>query len=212
MKKKILLASIITLSLALLVAVGGSIAWLIADTGEIENVFTTSDITVDLDETKKAFQMIPGSKIEKDPTVTVTNDIPCYLFVKITESDNFDSYLAYAIEAGWNLYTDGTAGTTAINTDTLDGTYYIYREVAAGTNQSFTILAAGTYTTPDTSFKVEWSVNEVGVKPEVTKDMMASAKINAPTITFDAAAVQKDNLSLADAFKQIVWDATTPTT
>ena len=50
MKKKILLASIIALSLALLVAVGGTIAYLFTDTQDVVNTFTYGDINITLQE------------------------------------------------------------------------------------------------------------------------------------------------------------------
>ena len=50
MKKKILLASIIALSLALLVAVGGTIAYLFTETNDIVNTFTYGDINIDIKE------------------------------------------------------------------------------------------------------------------------------------------------------------------
>lgn len=207
MKKKILLASIIALSLALLVAVGGSIAWLIADANEIENVFSPSDIEITLTETMNVEndsshdgpdawmkQMIPGNSIDKNPAVTVTSktNIPVWLFVKVTESDNLDDYIEYTIADGWKLYPSGNIDTTATGAQE----YVIYREVSvAEIGTEYKILAN----------------DKVTVKNTVTKQMMNSltAQNVYPTLTFDAAAVQMDNLTLEAAYAQ-AWSTTNP--
>ncbi|MBQ8258507.1 MAG: hypothetical protein IJY97_03000, partial [Clostridia bacterium] len=48
MKKKILISAIVALSLALLVAVGGTIAWLIDSDGNVVNTFTPSNVDVEV--------------------------------------------------------------------------------------------------------------------------------------------------------------------
>ena len=66
MKKKTV-ALLLALTLVLGVVAGGTIAWLTDTTTPVKNTFTTSDITVNLEETKgtnitdgKSFQMVPG--------------------------------------------------------------------------------------------------------------------------------------------------------
>ena len=206
MKKKILLASIVALSLALLVAVGGTVAWLIDTDGSAVNTFTPSDVDITLTETYNVDsnndsttdawmkQMIPGNVLEKDPKVKVETEtnVAIWLYVEITESANLDSYIAYAIASGWNLL-GGTVGET-INTDTNDGTYVIYREVTTS-GETYDILGAGSYT--GSGYTVTWGANHVGVKPEVTKSMMKDLT-SYPTLTFTAYAIQQANTGTAE--------------
>ena len=111
MKKK---SIVLVLALALLVVgiVGGTLAWLTAESGTVTNTFTTSGIKIELNETgmtnnANSYKMVPGYDISKDPKVTVeTGSEKCYLFVKLEKSANFDSYLTYGIAKGWEQLKD----------------------------------------------------------------------------------------------------------
>ena len=168
MKKKIF-GLVVAVALVTSCVVGGVLAWLTADSGEVRNVFTTSDIQVDLEETEGTvvdgshqFQMIPGWTIKKDPKVTVKADsVDCYLFVKLDKSANFDKYMTYEMADGWTAL-EGHAGV-------------YYREV--------TELSA------DRSFPV-LKDDQVAVKETVTKADMADAKTSQPSLTIEAYASQ----------------------
>lgn len=166
MKKKTL-ALVLALTLLVAGVVGGTLAWLTDQTAEVKNTFTVGDINIDLTETNRDYKMVPGNTIAKDPTVTVkANSEACWLFVKVTESENLDTFITYAIAEGW--------------TKLQDGVYY--REVpASAADQTFSVLAGNTVT----------------VKSDVTKTMLKTAKTDAPTLTFKAYAVQKDNVASA---------------
>ena len=112
MRKK-LITAIIALTLVLTSLVGITVAWLYVKTDEVTNVFTPSDITLTLEETKDDFQMVPGVDIEKDPKVTYTADFDAYIFVKIVENGtvkvgdttyDFDSFITYAVAEGWTQH------------------------------------------------------------------------------------------------------------
>ena len=193
-------AAALILAAGLLVGgvVGGTVAWLTAQSGPVNNTFTPSNIKIELDETKKDFKMNPGWTIDKDPKVTVVDDSEdCWLFVKIVESTtpDLDKYIAYATETGWEAV-DGTAADN--DNDGDNDVIVIGRKVYKDdSTKTFSILGAGNYTlnndTPDTSddVTVSWGVDEVGVKPEVTEEMMEDlAEENQPTLTFTAYAVQ----------------------
>lgn len=178
MKKKIVICA---LSIAVIIccAVGGTFAWLTTQTGEVRNTFTIGNIDITLAETTSDFKMIPGETIAKDPVVTVkANSEACWLFVKVTESDNLDDFITYTVDSGWTALTG------------VSGVYY--REVAA--------------TTADTSFDV-LTGNAVTVKDTVTKEMMDAIKkgdATAPTLTFKAYAVQKaGSATAADAWAKV---------
>ena len=175
MKKKTL-ALVLALTLLVAGVVGGTLAWLTDRTAEVKNTFTVGDINIDLTETTANYKMVPGNTIAKDPTVTVkANSEACWLFVKVTESANLGDYITYNIADGWTAL----AG--------VDGVYY--REVGAVTN--------------DVDFLV-LKDNIVTVKDTVTKAMLETAKTNAPTLTFKAYAIQKDNFTTAAAAWAVV--------
>ena len=168
MKKKTL-ALVLALTLLVAGVVGGTLAWLTDRTAEVKNTFTVGDINIDLTETTTDYKMVPGNTIAKDPTVTVkANSEACWLFVKVTESENLNNFITYTIANGW--------------TKLQDGVYY--REVpASAADQTFSVLAGNTVTVNNT----------------VTKTMLETAKTDAPTLTFQAYAIQKDHFTTADA-------------
>ena len=162
MKKKSL-ALLLAIALVVVGAVAGTVAWLTDKTPSVTNTFTTSDINIELKETKNNFQMIPGWNIEKDPKVTVkTGSEACYLFVKLEKSTDFDTFMTYEMAEGW----------TALPGN--DGVFY--REVAAAT--------------ADTTFEV-LKDNQVTVKGTVTKEQMNDLTADTyPTLTVTAYASQ----------------------
>lgn len=188
MKKKAIVA-VVALVLVLCCAMGGTLAWLVDSTTEVKNTFTYGDINISLwehelnedgltlsadvftGEEQTGFKMIPGNKIEKDPTVTVKADSEAsWLFVKIVESDNFDDFMTYGVASGWTQLTVDAEGNAI--TDLI-----YYREVAA--------------TTADTDFAV-LANDSVSVRDTVTKDMLKDGVFVAPTLSFTAYAVQRD--------------------
>lgn len=173
--KKRSLALLLALVLAIGVAAGGTIAWLVATTESVVNTFTYGDINITLAETTgDSYKIIPGVNITKDPKVTVkAGSEACWLFVKVEEAGDFvNGKVSYAIADGWTELTDGS------------GIYY--REVGA--------------VTADTSFDV-LKDNVVTVSDELTKgDIQALAEADkTPTLTFTAYAVQKDGIADAAA-------------
>lgn len=184
MKKKI--ALLLACVMAFGIAVGGTLAWLTAESGSVVNTFTPSNISITLDETKpvdKTAKMVPGFTIEKDPKVTVTSTSePCWLFVKVTESANFDAFMNCGVVAAW------TAGTkTADNNGNGVPVGVYFREVAAPDGTSYDVIfndknGDGIQGTGE-------ETNVVSVKDTVTKKMMTE-DFTQPTLTFKAAAIQ----------------------
>lgn len=172
-------------------AIGGTLAWLTDETQQVVNTFTVSDIDIKLEEKTKDYKMIPGHTIPKDPKVTVIDGSEdCWLFVKISESKHLDEYIAYAIADGW----------TVLQLKNLPGETVIYRKVLkTDTVKEFGILGAGSYTdemgTADVEsddVTVQWTADNVGVKPSVTEQMMEAISGDKvkPTLTFAAYASQ----------------------
>ena len=196
---------------------GGTLAWLTSKPEAVVNTFTTSDVTITLDEEKggddKEFKMIPGWTIDKDPKVTVlANSEDCYVFVVVEEGNKLRDFISYGIAPGWNqLENNGVA---------VPGVYY--RVVNTNTaNQTFSVIGyeAGTPEAPN------FISDKVLVKDSVTKEMMnglttivdGKPVTTYPTLTFKAAAIQyyKTNgteFKPYEAYQAIKWDdaATTP--
>lgn len=172
------------LTLALGGAVGGTIAWLISSTDEVTNTFKYGDIDITLTETDtnetpgdktdqgdgddnpntNTYEMVPGTAITKDPTITVLADSePAWLFVKLDKSKNFDDFMTYEMAAGW--------------TELETGVWYRTTEWD-DENQEFGVILN----------------NAVNVKEEITKeDLNALDKEGTyPTLTVSAYAVQRD--------------------
>ena len=168
----------LALVLALGCAVGGTIAWLTDKTDSVVNTFTYGDINIELKETtQNPYKIIPGKNIDKDPKVTVkANSEDCYLFVKVVE--------------------DGTFVANKVTYDIANG----WQPVPNETNVYWREVGA---VTADTTFDV-LKGNIVTVSNTLTKDEIKNAE--APTLTFTAYAVQKENV--ADV--TTAWDLVKP--
>lgn len=204
MKKMKLSKKAVALTLAgamLMVGVGsGTLAWLTDTSEEIENVFTTSDINIELNEDEKDFKMIPGWTIDKDPLVTVkAGSEDCWIFIKVEETGGnitvdgknytYDDFIAYKIdENNWTKL----SGNTGNNAEEV---YYCYAKDIES-DRNIKVLAGGTYTDDD-GVDYTWEPNQVLTKPEVTKEMMnalatstVTNPVKLPTLNFTAYAVQ----------------------
>ena len=183
MKKKSL-ALLLAIAIVVVGVVAGTVAWLTDQTPSVTNTFTTSDINIELKETKNNFQMIPGWNIEKDPKVTVkAGSEACYLFVKLEKSTNFDTFMTYEMADGWTAL-PGNAGV-------------YYRKVAAAT--------------ADTTFEV-LKGNQVTVKGTVTKEQMnaLTAADTYPTLTVTAYASQLYKNNTQEFTAAEAWDHIAP--
>ncbi len=179
----------LALVLALGCAVGGTIAWLTANTDPVVNTFTYGNIDITLTETvpeNRQAKIIPGKDIPKNPKVTVkANSETCYLFVKVVEDGTFvANKVTYTIRAD-----DWTKGD---GTDIPADVYY--RVVPAATTDTAFYMLTGDAANPN---------GVVTVSPELNKEEIA-AVTKTPTLTFTAYAVQKDgNADAAAAWAKI---------
>lgn len=171
---------ILVLSLILGTVIGGTAAWLSAQTSPVVNTFTYGDINITLTETEtdddddnpntNKYKMIPGQQLTKDPKVIVQKDSEdSWLFVKMEKSDNFDDFLEYDMADGWTK---------------LEGEENVYYRVVLSDSdvQEFTVIRD----------------NIVTVRDNVTKEMLnaldvSQDKKNYPTLTITAYAVQHDS-------------------
>lgn len=170
-------AAVLALVLVLGCALGGTVAWLVAESGPVTNTFTYGDINIALTETTgEDYTIIPGVDIEKDPKVTVkANSEACWLFVKVEEVGTFVE-VTYSAANGWTQG-DGTK---------IPKNVY-YREVSAAeakNGASYYVLAGDT----------DHPNGVVNVSDTLTKEEIQDITTK-PTLTFTAYAVQKDGIA-----------------
>lgn len=172
--KKKTLALVLALTLLVAGVVGGTLAWLTDQTAEVKNTFTVGDINIGLAETTTDYKMVPGNTIAKDPTVTV-------------KAGSEACWLFVQVTESTNLKDFITYAIANGWTELEAGVYY--REVpVSNADQTFSVLAD----------------DAVTVKSDVTRTMLETAKTDAPTLTFKAYAVQKDNVaSASDAWAKV---------
>lgn len=188
MKKKTL-ALVLAMVLLVVIAIGGTVAWLNAKSDTVTNTFTTSNIKVTLTETTGTeYKMVPGYELAKDPTAKVlAGSEDCYLFVKLTKSANFDTYLSATVASGWTKL-NGVTDTVYYRIVTKDG--------ANGTSKvgvAYSVLAG----------------DKVTVLSSVTGAMMTTAETNKPTLTITAYASQyyKNNNATNNTFTALeAWN------
>lgn len=193
MRKK-LITAIIALSLVLCCLIGGTAAWLMDTSDDVTNTFTVGDINISLiehayetDDTdmisktvsnKNTYPLIPGTVYAKDPTVTVkAGSEDCYLFIKVTETNNPSTYLDYTLNfTGWEKLEEGVYYRTVSKSDE---------------DQSWKLLAND-----------QVKVRENVVKPGTTGTGVVVMPTVEPVLSFKAYAVQSANVANAAA----AWD------
>lgn len=199
---------LVLLSVVLVVgcAIGGTLAWLTAETPEIVNTFTDSNVKINLAETKNDFKMIPGYTIDKDPVVTVlANSEACWLFVEVTESETpaLKDYIDYEVISD-DPDTDEVEGWTQGDGTNIPANVY-YREVTkSDSDQAFPILVD----------------NKVTVLETVTQEMMdaitnadgMTGELNQPTLTFQAYAIQLYSTNGTEFTAAAAWAKIKPAT
>lgn len=196
-RTQVLFISMLALVLMLTCAVGGTLAWLVSASDPVVNTFTYGDINITLtesdtgdddgNENTNKYKMMPGAAITKDPKVTVIKGSEaCWLFVKLEKSDNFDTFMEYAMEEGWVQLKDE-------NGAVVEGVFFraVSAEEAADADKEFVVIKD----------------NTVSVKGEVTKAMLnALTDATYPSLTITAYAVQQVGFE-----PEITEGATAPT-
>lgn len=203
MRKVLLVVACVALVAGL--AIGGTLAYIVANTDDVTNTFTVGDINITLTETTggedKNYNFVPGDKIAKDPTVGVTkNSEACYLFIKVTETNNIVSGLTGKV-INWTVDRE-----TWKVVPEHEG--FWYKEVTAEQAK-----AGSTFNVFTDDIDDDDKDGSVTVNADVTKTMVSGLTTNRPTITIDAAAVQSANIdTVADAWSQLPTNFTGATT
>lgn len=219
---KIVLAAV-SLTLIAVMAVGGTLAWLVAKTDPVLNTFTYGDIDLDLEETKvdekgnpvdedndgkadttkdgNEYEMLPGEEYLKDPAVTVeAGNEACWLFVKLEEKGG--------AKAGENNYTfDDYLGYTVADGWTQleaeqNGVSVYYRYVGEDTDAT------------EATYGI-LKDNKIEVKTTVNKDMLNALDNNGSAAPEDVTYPQLSITSYAIQYSgfepEISAGATEPT-
>ena len=92
---KKLVVAVVALSIALVCAIGGTLAFIAAKSNSVINTFTYGKIALTLTETEgtenngvREFEnIVPGAEVKKDPTVSVlANSENCYVYAKVVNN------------------------------------------------------------------------------------------------------------------------------
>ena len=197
MKKKIAFALTIVLAFAL--GIGGTFAYLTAQTNAVVNTFTIGEVgELTLDEStgvelenSREHKIIPGVATAKDPKVAYAadeNDEAVYVFVKI-EADN------WTVNGATYTYKDGDNDCLTWSVNTTDWTAVpgttgvYYKALSEG------ISLAATSVIADDEIRVDGN--------NVTETNIADIARGAGELTFTAYAIQQAGFdSVADAWAQ----------
>ena len=174
--KKLIIA-VIALALALVGVIGGTIAFLVTTSNTVTNTFTYGGIAITLTETKGTVngdvrefgKVVPGAKIEKDPTVTVVADSEkCYVYVKVVNNVVLDGKTIVTCdvdEANWKLI--------GSKTETDGSVVSLYKYV------TFVEKSATDITLPElfktVTFSTEFKLENVNTLDNITNDIVITA-------------------------------------
>lgn len=207
MKTKKILALSLAAVLLVAVAVGGTMAYLQATSKEVTNTFLPTTLSVDINEhdydpetntlnttvTKENsdYKVVPGVDIPKDPYVTFSSDVSCYVFVTVAQ-ENWNANLTYEIDPAWKA----VSGVTGV----------YYQEFVDDTTKTddfpMTVTAdAPLYVLKDNKVVVNNALDLAG---------MATIKEKAPKLTFDAFIIQKAGFDTPAAAWAVAKDSVNP--
>lgn len=213
MNAKKIVAALLAAVLLIGIGVGGTLAWLMDYTMEVQNTFTVGDINIDLQETvynpstgkndtlsaktnnvgNNQFKIIPGTQQTKDPKVIVAaGSEDCYVFVQITAVNTTVENLTYKVGTG-----ETTENVTFVQwaiadgwtkLDGVDNVYY--REYTSGEKETYSVLADD---------QVSYSENLTKAQIDAFLKLFEEPSQAKPSLTFKAYAVQKEAATTAAA-------------
>lgn len=204
---KKVIALLLILVLLIGCGIGGTIAWLMDFTHEVENTFTVGNINIDLQETVNGkiestkvnnvgnnnFTIVPGTTQVKDPTVIVeAGSEDCYVFVEIVENNisyNGVTYVEWKIADGWKELTG------------VEGVYY--REYTGGAEAKYPVLEGN-----QVSYSKDLTKAQIDALQEyINKTYIDNPSEGLPSLTFKAYAVQmtkgESNFTPAEAWDEL---------
>lgn len=211
MKNKRMVSMCAALGLVAVVGVGGTLAYLSAQTGTLTNKFTFTDqginITLDeakIDEKNQATterveagktqvynNVLPNMIMDKDPTVTVLQDsLNCNVFVSV-ENANTQLRIVDLNRTAWTEITDLAQYGYTPDENTK---YYVY----SGTKANGTPEVGDEFKVVPSNIGIT-TLESVFTKVQAANDL--SSKTEFSDIVVKAAAVQADSATDEDAAK-----------
>lgn len=157
MKKHLKALTVSLCAIALIVAsIAATMAYLSTKTEPAEHTFTAGNINIALNDPAEINEkMMPGVDITTvDRKVIVkANSEQCYLFVKLTKLNNFDTFLTYTIADGWTP---------------LNGNNDVYYRVVdfSAEEQGFNVFAK--FTAKAECTKADYDAIQPDKKPNIT--------------------------------------------
>ena len=94
------------------VVIGGTVSWLKSETNLLVSGFSYGDIKISIiegetNDTAKNYEIMPGTKIIKNTEIVVEeNSEDNWLYVKIEQTQNFNDFMTYTIDDGWEKLND----------------------------------------------------------------------------------------------------------
>ena len=211
-------SKILVLMLAMMLvfgmAVGGTLAYLMAESGTVTNTFTVGDINIELWEhdlengalntavpvnaNNTDYKVLPGTKQSKDPYVVVkANSEACWVFVEITEKNNYlftttENSKSYTADQYIEWTFDDTAGWALVSRTPTEGGA---EEVTYVYGKAQTAVAANAQ---------DVQINVLKDKEVKYDSNLSKADLNAlgntkPVLEFKAYAIQSEGLKLDGA-------------
>lgn len=179
--------TLVAVMLVLGCAVGGTLAWLTAQTAPVVNTFTVGDIDIDLTETTGSeYKLIPGEKVAKDPKVTVkAGSEKCYVFVKVEASAAMKAAMENNV-IQWNVdaMPHNLDGKWTKLTGVTEDIYYLVAN-ASTADQDFYILGG----------EEGYRNGRLIIPGNVTAEDIAEVEaIGDTTLTFTAYAIQFEGM------------------
>lgn len=196
--KKLAIA-VVALSLALVCAIGSTLAFLVAESNKVTNTFTYGNIKIELwentvnddgeltdtkdDDGIEYVNVVPGDTVNKNPTVTVVDKSEdCYVYVLVTNNLVLDGYTADNPVATLNI--DTTSKWTQVATS---GNSVLYRYTAGAQEAN---AECEVFTT--VKFNSALTVDDVAILKDIKNPIVIQAYAhqsdNTNVDTADAAA------------------------
>lgn len=188
------LLSISLVLVMMMVAVGGTIAWLTDTTDAVKNTFTVGNIDIDLTETANnsskngwEAELNPGSVYPKDPKVTVIKGSEeCYLFVQVTEPSNKENLLEYTLWKDMEPTQHNLSWQQGDGTNIPNNVWYttITEKLTASNNLVINLLKD----------------DQVKVSDKLTNQTMPASNVE---LSFKAYAAQTANMTAQQAWSEV---------
>ncbi len=162
MKKKKIAALITSLALVGVVVVGGTLAYLTAQTETVENVFTVGNVSIEVEEPDwhpdDADELYPGATVTKNPQINNIGKNSGYMVMEVSGVDDMTDFAVSYGEENWNtedwsyVVKEGDSYVIAAEQpETLKDGYYAYKEAVTAGNSTTPLFDKVTFKGEETT-------------------------------------------------------------